>query len=630
MRSKINEIRAIVSGAIRPEPQLTISEWADRYRILSQVSAGEPGKWRTSRAPFMREIMDSMSPVGGFERVVFIKPSQIGGSECLLNLLGIIVHLCPGPTLMVQPTVELAARFSKQRVASLIQHTPELRGKISSTDTRNSDNTIATKAFAGGYLVMAGSNSAAGLRSMPARFIIMDEVDAYPVSAMGAAGAEGGSISEGDPCDLAIARSETFANRRIVMISTPTIKGISRIESAYEESDKRQYWLPCPHCGAFQLLKWSGVVWPEGKPEEAFYQCESCKGRIEDRHKPGMLDRGEWRAESKGDGRTAGFRINGLYSPWTTWAKLANAFVKASKSPERLRVFVNTVLAETWQDAGAEKIEIDALMSRREPFGAKLPAGVALLTAGVDVQADRLEVGIFGWGRDEEAWNIGYHIIRGDTTRPDVWRDLDKILVSEFQNDKGVKLPIMATCIDSGYATAAVYQFCRDRMRRRIYAIKGQAGRRPVWPRRVSKGKDKSPLFIVGTDACKDWIVAHLKIYAPGPGYIHFPMTIDRIFFEQLTSETIRIRYSKGFAIREWYKMPGARNEVLDFTCYAFAALQSLAMSGIRLNAYAEKMEAIQADAPAEDKPQQQSREGWPIRRKQSWLGDRTQNWLRR
>jgi phage terminase large subunit GpA-like protein len=207
---------------------------------------------------------------------------------------------------------------------------------------------------------------------------------------------------------------------------------------------------------------------------------------------------------------------------------------------------------------------------------------------------------------------------------------LDKILVSEFQNDKGVKLPIMATCIDSGYATAAVYQFCRDRMRRRIYAIKGQAGRRPVWPRRVSKGKDKSPLFIVGTDACKDWIVAHLKIYAPGPGYIHFPMTIDRIFFEQLTSETIRIRYSKGFAIREWYKMPGARNEVLDFTCYAFAALQSLAMSGIRLNAYAEKMEAIQADAPAEDKPQQQSREGWPIRRKQSWLGDRTQNWLRR
>ena len=630
--SKANEIRGIVARAIRPEPLLTVSEWADRYRILSHTSAGEPGKWRTSRVPFMREVMDSMSPNGGSERTVFVKPSQIGGSEALLNLLGLVIHLAPGPALLVQPTVELAARFSKQRVTSLIQTTPELRDRICRTETRAADNTIQTKSFPGGYAAFCGANSAAGLRSMPARYIILDEVDAYPASAMGAAGAEGGSVAEGDPCDLAIARSETFANRKICMISTPTVKGVSRIAAAYKESDKRQYWVPCPHCQGFQTLKWSGVEWPQGKPAEAFYKCELCNGKIEDRHKPAMLERGEWRAESPGEGRAAGFHINALASPWTTWPKLAANFIRASKSPERLRVFINTVLAESWEEPHSEKLDVELLLSRREPFGATLPAGVALLTAGVDVQTDRLEVGVFGWGRDEECWQIQYNIIRGDPMRPEVWRDLDRILTSEFTHEFGAKLLISACCVDSGYATAAVYQFTRDRLRRRVYAIKGQAGRHPVWPRRAGRGKDKSPMFIVGVDPCKDWIASHLRILDPGPGFMHFPMTADRSFFEQLTSETVRVRYSKGFAVREWFKAPGVRNEVLDVACYNFAALQSLHMSGIKLNAHADRMDALRSKelTAASQDPDEKARLGLALNRErnESFLGERTRGWL--
>jgi phage terminase large subunit GpA-like protein len=354
-----------------------------------------------------------------------------------------------------------------------------------------------------------------------------------------------------------------------------------------------------------------------------------------------MLDKGEWRAEAQGDGKTAGFWINGLYSPWVTWAKLASSFVKASRSPERLRVFINTVLAESWQEPSSEKIDVDALMARREPFGETLPAGVALLTVGVDVQADRLEAHVIGWGKDEECWSLAYNIIRGDPTQPEVWRDLDQILTSEFANDRGIKLPISAACIDSGYASASVYNFCKDRLRRRVYAIKGQSGRHPVWPRKASHGKDKSALFMVGVDSAKEWIAAHLRIHEPGPGYMHFPLTVDRTFFEQLTSETIRVRYSKGFAVREWFKAPGLRNEVLDGTCYSFAALQSLAMSGFRLNQYAEKLAEMKAEpekpsatVPNQPAPQR-PKDAWNYDRRDdrgrrgSWLGD-TRNWLRR
>jgi len=346
-------IREAFAGALRPDPELTIGEWSDQYRVLSRVSAGEPGRWRTSRTPFLREIMDCLSPSSPFSRVVYMKPAQIGGSEVLLNMLGYIIHYAPGPTMLVEPTVELAKRFSRQRIASLIDNTSVLAQRVSDPRERDSGNTILAKEFPGGVLVVTGANSSVGLRSMPARFLLMDEVDAYPPSASsGAAGTE-----EGDPVDLAIRRTATFANRQIAMVSTPTIAEASRIEQAYLESDQRKYYVPCPHCGVFQILRWSGVKWPDRKPAEAWYECERCQGHIADHQKAAMLERGEWRVEAAGDGETAGFWLNALYSPWTTWSQLAKDFLRARKSPERMQTFTNTVLAETFQQAGATKTD---------------------------------------------------------------------------------------------------------------------------------------------------------------------------------------------------------------------------------------------------------------------------------
>lgn len=580
-----------LSEGFRPDPELTVSEWADANRIMSSVSAAEPGPWRTSRTPYLQEIMDTLSPSHPAERVVFIKPAQIGGSEALLNLIGFLIAHSPGPAMLVQPTVDLAKRFSKQRLASLIDTTPSLRKLVSDPRERDSGNTILTKEFPGGVLVLTGANSAAGLRSMPARFILLDECDAYVPDVEG----------EGDPVDLAIRRSETFANRKVALISTPTVKGLSRIEAAYGESDQRRFYLPCPICAEFQTLKWSQVRWPEHQPALAFYLCEACNAELNDHDRLAMLIHGEWRADAIGDGVTVGFHLNGLYSPWTTWAKLANDFTRASKSPERLKTFVNTILGESWEAPNSVKIDEDSLLTRREAFGPEIPASGALLTCGVDVQGDRLELEIVAWGRDEESWSAAYHVLYGDPARPEIWLELDGILLAEYPHEEGFNMRIAATCVDSGHHSSSVYRFCRERIRRRVFAVKGAAGERPIWPRKISQGKDQSPLFVIGVDAAKEAIFARLKIEQPGPGYCHFSLERDLGYFEQLTAETCRIRYTKGFAHREWSMKPGTRNEALDVRAYSYAALHALIVSGVRLNQHADRVAAIPMRIVLED-----------------------------
>jgi phage terminase large subunit GpA-like protein len=596
-----------IADAVHPDPDLTISEWADRYRVLSRVSAGEPGRWRTSRTPFLREIMDCLSPSSSFTRVVFVKPAQIGGSELLLNMLGYIIHYAPGPAMLVQPTVELAKRFSRQRIAPLIDNSRVLADRVSDPRERDSGNTILAKEFPGGVLVATGANSAVGLRSMPARYLLMDEVDAYPSSASsGGAGTE-----EGDPVDLAIRRTGTFANRQIAMVSTPTIAEASRIEAAYLESDQRKYYVPCPHCGAFQVLRWAQVKWPDRKPAEAWYECEMCHGQIADHHKPEMLRLGRWRCESPGDGETAGFWLNGLYSPWATWSQIAKDFLRARKSPERMQTFVNTVLAETFQQAGTTKTDASELHARRQPYrpDEKLPAGVVLITVGADLQADRLELEIVGWGRDEESWSLAYIVLAGDPAQKDLWDSFDQVLSLTFEHPCGREMNIAVACVDSGFHQPIVQTFCMERHRRaatpRMYPIKGAAGQRPIWPRMYSKAKDNRPLWVIGVDAAKEALYARLKITEPGPGFCHFPIAdqYDVGFFEQLTAETCRIRYTKGFAHREWTKKPGSRNEALDARCYAYAGLQSLISGRFRLNKQSDQIEAMLPLRPGEDRP---------------------------
>jgi len=579
------------SEAILPPPHLTVSQWADANRILDSTSP-EPGPWRTDRTPFLKEIMDSLSPAVPCERVVFVKSAQCGGTEVLLNTCGYLMHHAPAPTLLVQPSVEMAKRFSKQRLASLIESTPALRGRVKDPRSRDSGNTVLMKEFDGGVLIMTGANSAVGLRSLPAKYVLADELDGWPPDADG----------EGDPFQLAVKRTVAFGSqRKILAVSTPTLEGLSRIEALYKRSDQRRYFVPCPCCGHYQVLAWAGVVWEKDRPETARYRCEACEALIENWQKTEMLAGGEWRAAAVGDGKTRGYHISALYAPvgWPSWGDLAAEFLEAAKTRETLQVFCNTVWGETWKDEAALPLDVDALYSRREPFGAEVPAGACLLTAGADVQGDRIEVEIVGWGDGEESWSVGYHVLYGDTGHPDVWCDLDRVLLRQWRHESGLELPITAACVDAGFEMAQVLEFCRPRMNRKVYAVKGASGfGKPIWPRRASKGIHKGEFFVIGSDTAKERVYGKLRANLAGPGYCHFPLNRERDWFDMLTAERIKTRTVHGRAERYFQKPDGVRNEALDCRAYATAALHALYMSGFKLWDQAAQMKNLVAGNP--------------------------------
>jgi phage terminase large subunit GpA-like protein len=509
-----------------------------------------------------------------------MKGAQIGGTECGNNWMGYIIHQAPGPMMSVQPTVEMAKRNSKQRIDPLIEESEVLRKLVRDPRSRDSGNTVLSKDFPGGVLVMTGANSAVGLRSMAARYLFLDEVDAYPGDVEG----------EGDPITLAMARTRTFARRKVFLVSTPKITGMSRIESAYEESDQRKYWVPCPTCREFQILKFAQLRWPKGDPQSAVYVCEHCGQEIRNHQKHSMLARGEWRAGAKGDGRTAGFHISSLYSPvgWFSWGDAAKQFEQAQKNPALLQVFVNTVLGETWTLLG-EAPEWQKLYDRREDYKVGLvPRGGLFLTAGADVQKDRIEVEIAAWGRGKESWSVDYRVFEGDTSRAAVWEKLTGLLNESFTTESGLELPIMQLAVDSGFATIEVYQWAR-RQGGRVLVIKGDS-RTPsligsaspvevgpmgaklkrgvrVWP--VNSGMAKEELYRwLRQDRPTDEDVAK-GIPFPS-GYCHFPRYSEE-YFKQITAEQLVTKIVKGYRRHEWQKMR-ERNEALDCRVYARAA----------------------------------------------------------
>lgn len=441
---------------------------------------------------------------------MFQKGAQIGGTEAGLNWIAYIVANAPGLAMMVMPSLDMVRRNTRTRIDPMIEATPELRARVAPPRAKDALNTAFSKGFPGGSPVMAGANSAAGLRSTPARYLMLDEVDGFPADAEG----------EGDPVDLAVRRTATYrGKRKILMVSTPTIKGASRIEAAYAESDQRRYVVPCPHCGTFEAIEWRNIKWPDGDRAAAYLECQHCGAVMEERDKPRILAAGQWRATAPGDGLTAGFHLSSLYSPWQTWGEVALEHGRVKSDPSRLKTWVNTALGKTWEDRGGEVIEPDGLAARRENFGEELPDGVAVLTAGVDVQKDRLEVQIVGWGRDEESWIVAHRQIWGDPSGPAIWQDLDQVLLGRWRHPRdGADQLLRAACVDSGgHHTAMAYEYARPRLRRRVWAIKGRGGEglRP-WPRRASTRKGGAPLFIVGVDALKDTLAARLAIEEPG------------------------------------------------------------------------------------------------------------------
>ena len=561
-----------------------MSEWADRNRRLSPEASAEAGEWRTDRAPYQKALLDALTPNSPYERVVFMSSSQVGKTECLNSFVGYVIDQDPGPVLVVQPRVEDGESWSKDRLAPMLRDTPCLRGKVADVRSRDSNNRILHKRFQGGSITIAGANSPAGLAMRPIRYVLLDEVDRYPPSAG----------TEGDPISLAVKRSTTWWNRKILLVSTPTVKGASRIESWWLRSNQSSYWVPCPECHGFQVLVWPNLIWPKDHPEEAKYRCVHCERLFESYRKPWMLAHGEWRSANP-KSKIAGFWINQLYSAWKEWPETAIEGVEARHGgPETWRAFINTALGELWDDEAETSVDIATLLARREDYGPRLPAGVCLLTAGVDVQVDRAEVELVGWGKGEESWSVEYRVFPGDPSAPELWRALDEYLGRQWLHEYGISLPIAAAGIDSGFHTQQVYDFCRVRYHRRIFALKGKAGHLPVWPKKPTRNTiNRTPMWIVGVDSAKSVIYGRLKIEQPSTGYCHFPAERTREWFEQLLSETLVTSYSRGVPVREWRPKKGVRTEVLDARVYAYAALCGLVSMGLRVDMEAERVAAL-------------------------------------
>lgn len=513
--------------------------------------------------------------------VVIMTSSQVGKTELLLNLIGFHVDKDPAPILVVQPTLEMSQAFSKDRVAPMIRDTPSLASRIAPVKARDSGNTTLHKAFPGGHLTIVGANSPSGLASRPIRIVLADEVDRYDESAG----------TEGDPVNLAVKRTTTFWNRKIVLVSTPGLKGLSRIERAYERSDKRRFHVPCPDCGHRQPLKWSQVKWSKADdrhlPDTAHYACTDCGTLWNDVQRWSAVRQGEWVAEGDFTG-VAGFHLNELYSPWRKLSETVSDFLAAKDAPELLKTWTNTALGESWEGE-AERVDAGGLLTRGEVYDeSSVPDAVRLVTAGVDVQGDRLEASRWGWGEGDESWLIEHKIILGDPAQQDVWDELDDWLAVDCESESGARLKTKAACIDmGGHHTQQVLKFCRDRRGRKVFAVKGMSGARPIWTPNASKSKiGKLSFYGVGVDVAKDTLYGRLQIkrkklesgsYEEGPvaGYVHLPMTMTASYVAQLVAETVVVRKVKGKPVREWILPSGARNEALDCAVYALAARES-------------------------------------------------------
>jgi phage terminase large subunit GpA-like protein len=583
------------SEFLRPPEAMRCSRWADVYRYIAK--GPERGRWRTSRTPYLLEPMDCTDPEHPVRKVVMQFATQLGKTEVLYNALFKRIHLDPADMMMVQPTLQDAKDHSRQRFAPTARQMPQVAERIPDMRSRDETNTWQTKEIRGGAsLFFAGANSARSLASKPLGFAVCDEIDGYPLDVDG----------EGDPIALVWERMSNFPNRKLLLCSTPTLRDFSRIEAEYHASDRRRYWVPCPHCGANQLLVWGadvehGIKWLKtesglARAETAVYICQHCSAAIEERSKTQMLHDGEWKADLPGAqrGLVAGFHLNKLHSPvgWKSWAMLVEDWVKAQDAARagdvsRLKTFVNTSLAETWEEQGDRVASHE--LQRRAP---DIPVGVVtwglfVRTMGVDVQGDRLEAFDWAWGRGMQSQLVDRRVFYGDPSLPESeegspWAQLTEYRRSVVLHASGRAAPLLACFVDSGgHHTQHVYAYTRSHQHTHVHAIKGAsiAGRAILgkpsdqdvnW--RGQKIKRGVKLWPIGTDTAKAVIYGRLRLTEPGPGYVHLSKHMDGEVFEQLTAERLVTRYLKGHARLEWVKPNGKRNEALDGAVYALAA----------------------------------------------------------
>jgi len=599
---------------LRPADPMTVAQWADRHRVLSTKGSAEPGPWRTDRTPYLREPMECLSPTSPYRRVVLMFGSQLGKTEVVLNWLGAIIHLWPAPTLLVQPTLDMAKRLNRQRLEPLLRETPVLSELIAPARARDSGNTMFLKEFRGGLFVLTGANSGSGLQSMPAAYLLADEVSSYPFEA----------DDKGDPLENAEARTSTFPMGKVLITSTPGTRGMCRITHEFEQrSDRRQLAMRMPCCGALEVLRWrEHMKWdtPDG---EVFAQCPACGERVSEHHKTAMLTGAQWQATAKGDGITAGFHLPAWYAPagWTSWGQIRDEFLRAKTDPLLLKGWVNKRAAEAWEDEAVAAINADGLMARAQADGyssGTCPEGVVLLLMAVDVQDTWLETTVWGFGRGEEMWRIWHQKVEGSPAYDDVWQQIDSIRKTQWLREGGGVMTVRHCAVDTGgHFTQEAYEFCRARAAEGVVAIKGSSTKAAPalgkgskidvnWRGRILK--KGLMLYMVGGDTLKRTIYARLKKDSTGPGSIHFGNDVTEEFLQGLTCERLVPKTVKGFQVLTWEKPSGARNEPLDLCVYSLAMLELVKRRYNRATMWDQLEDAAKQQQITPDKPKQRRR----------------------
>lgn len=612
-------VRAIWAQHVMPAPVESIADWADLFR---QIAKGpEKGQWRTARTPYLREPMDCMSEGSGIERVVMQFATQLGKTEVLYNTILQRIHRSPMDMMVVQPTLADAKDHSRERFMPTVRRMPEIALRLSKPTSRDESSTWQTKSLAGGAtLFFAGANSARSLASKPLGLVCCDEIDGYPMDVDG----------EGDPLTLVGERMSNYSDRKLLLCSTPTVKDFSRIEAEYMASDRRRYWVPCPHCVEYQVLEWGadkeyGIKWLRdaggvARPETAVYVCRHCGAAIEERCKTALLEAGQWRADAPGAqmGAVAGFHLNKLYSPvgWRSWRWMVAKWVEAMQASKagdttKLKSFINTSLAETFEEQG-DKADQHQLRKRAGdwPLRTVLP-GLYVITMGVDVQGDRLECYAWAWGRGLERQMADRQVFYGDPAVPESepgspWAALTEYRRTPILNRMGRQAPVLGCAIDTGgHHTHAVYGYARAHAHAGVIAIKGSSLAakdiigKPTdvdinW--RGQSHKRGVKLWAVGTDTAKGEIYGKLRNDNPGAGYVHLSKHLPDEVFDQLTAERLVTRYVKGRARLEWVKPAGRRNEALDCAVYALAAAYKLRMHVWREGDWAKWQQRVEPD----------------------------------
>ncbi|WP_238367631.1 phage terminase large subunit family protein [Mesobacterium pallidum] len=557
----IDQVAARARRALIPPPRLRLSDWIEDHVQLPEGVSAQPGP--VQLWPFQREIADAIGDPD-LERVTLVKPVRVGFTTLLTSALASFVANEPAPILCLLPAEADCRDYMVSDVEPIFAASRTVADALGDDREEGERNTLLSRRFPGGSLKVVAAKAPRNLRRHNVRILFIDEADGMEATA------------EGSPILLAERRTLSFPDRKIVLGSTPVHEETSHVLRAYAQSDARIFEVPCPSCGAFAEIQWDQIVWDDDAPETARWKCPHCRDEIPEARKPAMVAAGQWRATRPQIKGHAGFRLNALVSLHVnaSWARLAAEFIGAKDDPTTLQTFVNTILGQGWRGEGDE-LDDEALSERGEAFGLELvPAEVLALTVGCDVQHDRLELTFLGWSEDGTAHVLGHRVIWGQWDDEGTWTDLDTLLKQTFRHELGGRIGIDAAAVDAGDGTTMhrVTAFCQPRTRRKVLAIKGAPGNRPMIERAGSKTKTGARLWIVGVDTLKTLIFARLSRGAS----IRLSAELPRVWHEQVASERAVMRYRRGQPVRSFERIPGRRAEALDCVVYAFAARQIL------------------------------------------------------